>query len=364
MKSFKTMLALALVIASAFAFSACEGEDQSATIQPPTITSEQELPEVRRELPKKLAIQCETLLRAAENGESVDVPIYATVKPDTALNKEVDFSVSWGEGAERAAENVEEYLTVVQESNGSNEATIRCFKAFGTDSIIITVTTRDGGFQDTCTVTYVGAAHGMEIVNNLITQTTDARGSYYALHAGATYNFDVNLTSVLGEVTQAGSFRVSQIGGVGELYFGTGEITIYGDLSGSGNKVEKKALNDIAGRFFTASVSGNVLTVTVSEKLLESYFATSQQHDYNYFTVTDMLISKAAVEAAMGGRTVSEGMWLREYQQQVAYNAEAISTAYFFIKVTDTVSGVSQQIKVYPKSGVTAVELSKQEITV
>ena len=86
-----------------------------------------------------------------------EVRIEAYVVPENANNREVDFSVAWGEGAQRSAEPVTDYVTVTPESDGSRVATVACIKGFGDDIILITVTTRDGGFQATCTVTFEGA---------------------------------------------------------------------------------------------------------------------------------------------------------------------------------------------------------------
>ena len=71
--------------------------------------------------------------------------IEAYVVPENANNREVDFSVAWGEGAQRSAEPVTDYVTVTPESDGSRVATVACIKGFGDDIILITVTTRDGG---------------------------------------------------------------------------------------------------------------------------------------------------------------------------------------------------------------------------
>ena len=95
-----------------------------------------------------------------------EVRIEAYVVPENANNREVDFSVAWGEGAQRSAEPVTDYVTVTPESDGSRVATVACIKGFGDDIILITVTTRDGGFQATCTVTFEGAPSSLKFVYN------------------------------------------------------------------------------------------------------------------------------------------------------------------------------------------------------
>lgn len=97
---------------------------------------------------------------------SIEVQIEAYVTPENATNREVDFSVAWGDGAQRSAEPVTNYVTVTPQSDGSRIATVACSQGFGNDTILITVTTRDGGFQATCTVTFEGAPSSLKFVYN------------------------------------------------------------------------------------------------------------------------------------------------------------------------------------------------------
>ena len=48
----------------------------------------------------------------AASEQSVEVQIEAYVMPENATNREVDFSIAWGEGAQRSAEPVTNYVTV------------------------------------------------------------------------------------------------------------------------------------------------------------------------------------------------------------------------------------------------------------
>lgn len=51
--------------------------------------------------------------------QSVEVRIQAYVTPDDAVNKEVDFSVAWGNATTHGSELVTNYLTVTPDSDGS-----------------------------------------------------------------------------------------------------------------------------------------------------------------------------------------------------------------------------------------------------
>ena len=77
---------------------------------------------------------------AADN--SVSKTLTATVTPDDANDKSVDWSIAWMSGATRAEEAVTDYVTVTPESDGALVATVTCHKAFPGDKAVITVKTK------------------------------------------------------------------------------------------------------------------------------------------------------------------------------------------------------------------------------
>ena len=146
---------------------------------------------------------------AAASEQSVEVQIEAYVTPENATNREVDFSVAWGEGAQRSAEPVTDYVTVTPESDGSRVATVACIKGFGDDIILITVTTRDGGFQATCTVTFEGAPSSLKFMYN---DTEYSSSSEITVQANAEYSIGLELVGEFGEVGEKfGDFEVVSV---------------------------------------------------------------------------------------------------------------------------------------------------------
>lgn len=204
-----------------------------------------------------------------------EVRIEAYVVPENANNREVDFSVAWGEGAQRSAEPVTDYVTVTPESDGSRVATVACIKGFGDDIILITVTTRDGGFQATCTVTFEGAPSSLKFMYN---DTEYSSSSEITVQANAEYSVKLKLVGEFGEVgekfgdfevvsvTMQGKFNAKREGvnNAAVLY----EDTIVIDLEdpyyyaydiatgGNGNKVEFDA-----SQFIECSIEGDTLKV-------------------------------------------------------------------------------------------------------
>ena len=223
--------------------------------------------------------------------ESVDVRIEAYVRPDDAANKKVDFSVSWGTAPTHGSEPVENYLTVTPDSDGSTTATVTCKKAFGDDTILITVTTREGGYTATCTVTFTGIADGISISGSTATKkSSSGRGEYYEVGTSKTYTFDISLTNAFDDV--ASDLSVKEIGGVGTMYFGNGSYNDGGYINFS--NVTQKDIGDLADEFITsATISGNTLTVKTGSKILENYYASYGPDDY---FITDIFYDRYVIE--------------------------------------------------------------------
>ncbi len=148
------------------------------TVQTVIPSSDMELVEKqgqeRHDLPRLLAFTAVALEEAQASAEYLEFFTEASVQPGNAFNKEVDWSVAWEEGASRASENVSDYLTVHPESDGSTKIAIRCYKAFLDDNIIITVTTREGGFTATCKAIFTGASSNL-IFEKTTFETGDVR---------------------------------------------------------------------------------------------------------------------------------------------------------------------------------------------
>ena len=76
------------------------------------------------ELPKYMSFRSGTLNETMRAGNTLDVRVTATVRPSNATRREVDYSVSWGNGAEHANDPVTDYVSVRQDADGSPEMTI------------------------------------------------------------------------------------------------------------------------------------------------------------------------------------------------------------------------------------------------
>ena len=77
----------------------------------------------------------------------------ATVYPEDATNKEVDWFLEWETATD---EDISNYLILEVPQDGSRTCTVTCIKSFEGLSAKVTVITRDGGFSASCLVTFAG----------------------------------------------------------------------------------------------------------------------------------------------------------------------------------------------------------------
>lgn len=278
-------------------------------------------------MPKAMAFTAKTLAAAQANGQTVDVKIQASVTPWDAANQQVDYSIAWGAAPTHGKEAVTDYVTVTQDSDGSLTATISCKKAFGGDKIIVTVTTRDGGFTANCTVSFVGVASTISITNSSLNPISDTnRGNYYQLGTNKTYNFTVNLGNIFNTI---GSKNLTvTLGGVGELYFGD-EFVDGSSGMGSFSNMEKRKMSDMVNKFITSA--------TISGTTYKGRYVFEDEYGLT------------------GGK---------DFETNSKANIAALPSCYFTITVKDTVSGLSETVKVWLVTSVKSVSLNKSTVNI
>lgn len=313
-------------------------------------------------MPEKMSFNAQTFAQFDEpsgttvtSPQSVDVRIEAYVYPESAANKEVDFSVSWGNAPTHGSEEVTNYLTVTPDSDGSTTATVSCKKSFGDDTIIITVTTREGGYTATCTVTFTGIASGIEITSSTATKkSTSERGEYYELGTSKTYTFNIGLTNAFNDA--AGNLSVTEIGGEGNMYFGNGSYNDGGYINFT--DMVQKSIGEFADDFITsATISDNILTVKTGSKILENYYSSYGPDEY---FITDIYYDRYVVEMNDDWSIKASSDTFRN--QNAKYNAENIGSCYFYVTVKDSISGLTETVRLWLVSSVNGVALSQTEL--
>ena len=204
---------------------------------------------------------------AADN--SVSKTIIATVLPETAANKLVEWSVEWGD--EEAEGDVSQYVMVTPASDGSVTATVTCKQAF-TGTILVIATTRESGYQASCILTFIGIPTEM-IISGGVSPVSGA----YKLGIGQDYVFDIELTNPFNSVGAEFNDFECGVTGVGSVVLGYLERTS-GVENWYDEENETVTLDSLKDNFISASYADGKLTVT-TKKSIESYYSSMQRGD-------------------------------------------------------------------------------------
>ena len=249
----------------------------------------------------------------------------ATVLPENASNKNVDWSVFWADTSNTS--NVSNYITVTPDSDGSTSATVTCKAAF-TGNIVITATARQNGYKADCVVAFVGVPANINIVTNL----TSASDGYHVA-VGNTYTLGTELSNPFGEVGNAYKNLDVSVVGMGTIKVVAKEVYNSGNVKWYDESPDNLDIATIANKFVTASIATDG-TVTVNIlKSIESYYGSMQRID--------------------GGRTQYYTDCFRDY----------VTNCYFKIVLTEPNSGVSSSFNVViDPNAVTGVSVSSGEM--
>lgn len=115
------------------------------------------------DMPKGLTFRSATSLA---NGEYDAVTVKATVKPDNATYKEVDWAIAWDQEEIdkqediwnswwQGDEQITDYVTVTPTTDGSTTATVKCLQPFGVPAIITVTSRNNPNAKATCRVDFV-----------------------------------------------------------------------------------------------------------------------------------------------------------------------------------------------------------------
>ena len=260
---------------------------------------------------------------AADN--SVSKTITATVLPATASNKYVDWTVEWGD--EGKSEDVTQYVTVTPSSNGSTTATVTCKKAF-TGNILVTVTTRENGYQASCVITFVGMPTDI-----LIDTSVAKEGDAYNVGIGTASKFNISLTNPFGSVGSQFNDITCEVSGVGSIVVGYME---HYNSSGTDKWYDESdetiTIDSIKDALISVTFSDGVLTVN-SIKSIESYYESVQRMD--------------------GGRTRAYHNKFRSF----------VDDCYFKVTVKENASGLTKVLNIrFDDEVVTGVSVNTTEM--
>ena len=269
----------------------------------------------------------------AANG-SVSKTLTAYVYPEDAKNKAVDWTIEWLDTEE--TRDISDYLTLVPDSDGSATAQLTCLQAFDGEALV-TVTSREGAFFDTCRVLFVGNPSSVNVSCDALSLKSGSFGTYYEIGAGNSYTFDITPDNVFGtvgaecnytfEVKGHGSFKTQT-----QYYYTVNDGKTWEEgTEQTVNIADVTTVSKYEPSVFDWSVSGSKLTVNVN-CTLESYYTSSVRN----------------------GNMITYENKFREYTDD---------NWYYEVIVTETNSGVSTSFKVRPVKTVTNVVLADDIVT-
>jgi len=158
-----TLAIISLVVIVCGIMAVCVGcNEQAVIVAEAEILSE----DIYASMPSKVrGVGVSHVLRAVtENGVTYpSIDITATITPADAKNKNVTWTVEWDSEAELKDKSVTDYVTVTADSTNSLKATVVCKKAFRGSTIVVTVTTEEGGYATSCNVTYEGKPSAIDV---------------------------------------------------------------------------------------------------------------------------------------------------------------------------------------------------------
>lgn len=318
-----TLASILLLFALCFSMASCSTINNGNTEAEETVETDAIKTSIVNTSNVKLAASAPMMV-STKGVNVITQKLTATVLPASATNKQVDWTVAWGDTSNTS--DVSSYITVTPDSDGSTNATVTCKAAFSGD-IVITATTRQNGYKATCLVTFVGIPANINIVTNL-TQQSDG----YHVSVGNSYTFSTELSNPFGTVGNAYKTLNVSVEGVGKIMVASKEVRKSGAIVWSTPK-EKDFSTINPATFLTATMgTDGKITVNVT-KSIESYYA--------YYDIID------------SGRTEYYSDCFQDYA----------TNCYFKITLTEPKSGVSSSFNIVLDPGaVNSVSLSSNEM--
>ena len=288
-------------------------------------------------------------LAGNNSGQGISVVLNALVTPTSAPDKSVDWSVEWESGASRATEKVTDYIKVTPAEDDTTTATVTCYKAFAGDNIIITVTTRVGGYTASCVCSFEGTPSSLKFNTNNFTVKNETFGSskvdILPLSVGGTYTIPLEYDNIYGSVgnSYVPSLKITSIKGYGEFKLKVGLNK--GDIFITDN------IDSYLGRTKVFNLSTFVNVEDLSQK---NEYLNCRIEGNNLVIKGSRLVESLKINIISG-------------ESQVSYNAfdslvKNTENPYLAITVTDTITGYSSTINVRLVSDISGVTLSQDVI--
>lgn len=209
-----------------------------------------------------------SMATATADDGTVSKILTATVTPENAENKTVDWSIYWADDAPLKDKDISEYLTLTPTADGALTATVTCKKSFRGSVAYIKVTTRVGGYEALCSVTFTGIPSQLNVNTTALKTTSD--GQKYLI-ANTSSGFAVNLANVFGDIDESYYNKITvSVEGVGSFI----ADDYYNNASGSwwAEKEQTKTVDSLKDNFVEVNYQNKNITIQ-TKKVIENYYS-------------------------------------------------------------------------------------------
>ena len=191
--------------------------------------------------------------------------IWAAVRPTTAVNKNVNWDVSW---AEEKADDVSQYITVTPNGieNYYNKVIVTCYKPFEGD-IIITATTEEGGFTAQCVVQFKGYPSGLSVETNAYFD-----GEKYLLGPGGEFTFNVEAYNAFNQLGDEYKDLEVSFTYFGNFTTGTYTYDYQKETWSWGSTTKTVSTEMVKDKYMTGSYADGCITIKTVQAI-EDYYA-------------------------------------------------------------------------------------------
>lgn len=209
-----------------------------------------------------------SMATATADDGTVSKILTATVTPENAENKTVDWSIYWADDAPLKDKDISEYLTLTPTADGALTATVTCKKSFRGSVAYIKVTTRVGGYEALCSVTFTGIPSQLNVNTTALKTTSD--GQKYLI-ANTSSGFAVNLANVFGDIDESYYDKITvTVEGVGSFVVDTLFVDRNGDHWGERPSV--KTVDSLKDNFVEVNYQNKNITIQ-TKKVVENYYS-------------------------------------------------------------------------------------------
>lgn len=326
-----------LLVLAAFVAAACTNgfttADPYGWFTKKTAEPEQAVAEADLEI---VEVSSSSFIRLLAGGEAVTASeptgvskqLTAIVSPSEAPNKAVDWTLYWADDAALKNQPIGNYLTLATESDGATTATITCTQSFRGSYAYVKATTRVGGYEAVCRVSFVGEVGNIRLDTTGLTNVSGGNNGFQYEIPVTGQSIAINLENVFNDVDPSTYDNlVVELQGIGKI-----EVQNWNNIQGWTDSSSEITLESIKNQIVSVAISGHNLVITPI-MMVENYYESYQSYGTQGARYTNKF--KQYVGGSAGGSQVTPywHVWIRN-------GVNVVGACEFSFRIVSTVSGV------------------------